>query len=102
MIIKYTCDGTLPARMAMWGLLPEVCAAVSVKSLVGLLQLKTEPTPAIVLKNCVTDDGAEKLVEGIRTYSKTAQVAALELPCNPGLGEKGLRFLAELAVDTTL
>eukprot|EP00929_Paragymnodinium_shiwhaense_P121560 TRINITY_DN93830_c0_g1_i1.p1 TRINITY_DN93830_c0_g1~~TRINITY_DN93830_c0_g1_i1.p1 ORF type:complete len:389 (+),score=91.84 TRINITY_DN93830_c0_g1_i1:64-1230(+) len=99
MIIKFTCDGTLPARMALWGLLPEVCAAVSVKSLVGLLRLKRDPTPAIVLRNCVSDDGAVQLAEGIRKYQKTAQVEALELPYNPGMGLQGVRALAALALE---
>jgi hypothetical protein len=95
--LKFACDGSLPARLALWGLLPEAYAAVTVRAAVALLRLKTGETPVIVLRNCVSDANAQELADGMRMYGKKADLQALELPHNPGLGEAGLRALAEAA-----
>mmetsp|Transcript_114466 Transcript_114466/g.323645 ORF Transcript_114466/g.323645 Transcript_114466/m.323645 type:complete len:391 (+) Transcript_114466:101-1273(+) len=97
-VIKFAIDGSLPARLALWGLLPEVCAAVSVRSLVALLRLKTEPTPAIVLRSCVNDDGAKRLADGIREYGARAELQVIELSNNPQLGKEGLRTIGSASM----
>eukprot|EP00928_Gymnodinium_smaydae_P063558 TRINITY_DN47100_c0_g1_i1.p2 TRINITY_DN47100_c0_g1~~TRINITY_DN47100_c0_g1_i1.p2 ORF type:complete len:414 (-),score=114.66 TRINITY_DN47100_c0_g1_i1:84-1325(-) len=95
-VIKFACDGSLPARLALWGLLPEVCAAVSVHSIIALLRLKTHaPTTAIVLRSCVTDDGAEQLADALREYGARAELEVIELAQNPKLGCRGLEALAQ-------
>lgn len=88
--IKFALDGSLPARLALWGLLPEAYAAISVTAVVALLRLKQTETPIIVLRNCVTDAGAKELAEAIRLYGKKADLQAIELPHNPRLGEAGV------------
>merc|ERR1712232_928386 len=63
--------------------LPEAFTAISVRAVIGLLRLKTNPTPVIVLRNCVTDTGAAQLVDALQMYGAKANVEALELPQNP-------------------
>lgn len=92
--LKFAWDGSLPARLAMWGLLPEAYAAISVRAVVALLRLKSGPTPIVVLRNCVTDAGAAELAQGLIDYGKKAELQALELPHNPAFGAEGLRSLA--------
>eukprot|EP00927_Polykrikos_kofoidii_P032072 TRINITY_DN27426_c0_g1_i1.p1 TRINITY_DN27426_c0_g1~~TRINITY_DN27426_c0_g1_i1.p1 ORF type:complete len:443 (+),score=89.87 TRINITY_DN27426_c0_g1_i1:53-1381(+) len=94
-VLKFAIDGSLPARLAIWGFLPEVCAAVSVSALSALLRLKTHPTPAIVLKNCVTDKNAGQLAEAMVAFAKSSELQVVELPFNPGLGKDGLRVIVE-------
>eukprot|EP00448_Togula_jolla_P005975 CAMPEP_0170611028 /NCGR_PEP_ID=MMETSP0224-20130122/22971_1 /TAXON_ID=285029 /ORGANISM="Togula jolla, Strain CCCM 725" /LENGTH=390 /DNA_ID=CAMNT_0010936437 /DNA_START=1 /DNA_END=1169 /DNA_ORIENTATION=- len=101
-ILKFAVDGSLPARLALWGLMPEVCAMVSVRSLVALLRLKRTPTPALVIRSCVTDAGAMQLAEAIRMYAKGAELEVLELPHNPALGAAGLKELVAAAVEVGL
>mmetsp|Transcript_104560 Transcript_104560/g.327078 ORF Transcript_104560/g.327078 Transcript_104560/m.327078 type:complete len:394 (+) Transcript_104560:111-1292(+) len=95
--IKFAVDGSLPARLALWGLLPEAYAAISVRAVVALLRLKTGTTPVVVLRSCVTDAGAAELAEALQKYGQKAGLEALELPHNPALGEAGLRHLASAA-----
>eukprot|EP00927_Polykrikos_kofoidii_P032073 TRINITY_DN27426_c0_g1_i2.p1 TRINITY_DN27426_c0_g1~~TRINITY_DN27426_c0_g1_i2.p1 ORF type:complete len:425 (+),score=83.06 TRINITY_DN27426_c0_g1_i2:53-1327(+) len=76
-VLKFAIDGSLPARLAIWGFLPEVCAAVSVSALSALLRLKTHPTPAMV------------------AFAKSSELQVVELPFNPGLGKDGLRVIVE-------
>lgn len=96
--IKFAIDGSLPARLALWGFLPEAYAAISVRAVCGLLRLKKNTTPCILLRNCVTDAGAQELAEAVRLYDGTADVQALELPHNPQLGQAGLRALVAMCV----
>merc|ERR1719188_909327 len=100
--IKFAVDGSLPARLVMWGLLPEVYAAISVRAVAALLRLKTTETPVIVLRNCVTDAGAAELAQAIRQYGKRADLQVLELPHNPKLSEDGLRALVPVATEEGL
>jgi Ran GTPase-activating protein (RanGAP) involved in mRNA processing and transport len=95
-LLKCAIDGSLPARMALWGLLPEAFAAISPRALAALLRLKTHaPTPVILLQNSVTDANAETLAAAIRDYGKQAGLQAVELPNNPNLTAKGLRCIVE-------
>jgi len=97
--IKFAWDGSLPARLALWGLLPEAYAAISVTSVIALLRLKTHAsTPVIVLRNCVTDQGAKDLAEAMRLYGKQADLQAIELPHNPSLSVEGARALVSAAL----
>lgn len=96
--IKFAMDGSLPARLALWGLLPEAYAAISVRAVAALLRLKKGETPVIVLRNCVTNEGAVQLAEAMRKYGTNADLQALELPHNPALGEEGLRAIAATAL----
>lgn len=96
--IKFAIDGSLPARLAMWGFLPEAYAAISVRAVCALLRLKKTSTPIIVLRNCVTDAGAHELAEAVRRHDQTADLQALELPHNPKLGQEGLRALVAMAL----
>jgi len=96
--IKFAWDGSLPARFALWGLLPEAYAAISVRSVAALLRLKSGTTPVIVLRNCVTDEGALDLAEAINKYGITADLQSLELPHNPQLTAKGLKALFAAAM----
>lgn len=91
LLVRYMIDGSLPARLAMWGLMPEVCAAISPRSIVALLRMKKEPTPVIILRSCVTDKGAEELAQGVIEYGPKSELQVLELPHNPGLTSVGLR-----------
>lgn len=97
--IKFAIDGSLPARLALWGFLPEAYAAISVRAVVALIRLKSNPTPVIVLRNCVTDADAVELAEGLRRYGETADVQALEFPHNPKLGREGVRALVAVAMS---
>jgi len=92
-------DGSLPARLALWGLLPEAYAAISVRSVVALLRLKTGTTPVVVLRNCVSDAGAEELAEAMLTYGKRADLQVLEMPHNPAVSEVGLQHLVSAALN---
>lgn len=98
--IRFAIDGSLPARLAMWGFLPEAYAAISTRAVVHLLRLKKTSTPVIVLRSCVTDQGAQELADGIRKYP-AAELEALELPHNPKLGQMGIRALVEMAREST-
>lgn len=93
LLIKYMIDGSLPARLALWGLMPEVCAAISPRSIVALLRMKKEPTPVIVLRGCVNDAGAEELARGVIEFGPKAELQVIELPHNPSLTSAGLRRL---------
>lgn len=93
--VKFALDGSLPARLAIWGLLPEAYAAVSVGAVKALLRLKKGPTPVIMLQNCVTDEGALQLSEAVREFGQSAELQALELPQNPQLGLTGLKYIVE-------
>jgi len=96
--IKFALDGSLPARLALWGLLPEAYAAISVRSVIALIRLKKNPTPVVVLRNCVTDAGAAELAGALRVFGKQAGLEALELPHNLEMGEAGLQHLASMAL----
>uniref|UniRef100_A0A7S4R9D5 Uncharacterized protein n=1 Tax=Alexandrium monilatum TaxID=311494 RepID=A0A7S4R9D5_9DINO len=92
--IKFAVDGSLPARLALWGLFPEAYAAVSVRSVVALLRLKAGQTPVVVLQSCVCDKGAVELADALGRYGRKAGLQALELPHNPAMSEVGLKHLA--------
>lgn len=96
-LLKSAWDGSLPARLALWGFLPEAYAAISVRSVVALLRLKDHSTPVILLRECVTDANAQDLAEAMRKYTK-AEVEALELPSNPRLGVIGVGRIVEAAM----
>lgn len=100
--IKWAVDGSLPARLAIWGFLPEAYAAISVRAVVALLRMKSSTTPVVLLTNCVTDAGAAELAEGIRKFGKKADLQALELPRNRHFGEKGLHMLVEAILSEGL
>jgi len=97
-MLKFAVDGSLPARLAIWGLLPEAYAAISVRAVFHLLRLKSGPTPVIVLRNCVTDEGALKLVEAMIDFGSKAGLEAIELPHNPQLGVAGLQAITDAAL----
>lgn len=102
-LVKCACDGSLPARLALWGLLPEAFAAISPRALSALLRLKTHaPTPVIMLQNSVTDGNAEELAEAIRLYGKQAGLQAVELPNNPLLTAAGLHCIVEACLGKEL
>ena len=63
MTIKWSIDGSLPARLAIWGLLPEAFAAISVRAVANLLRLKTGTTPVVMLKSSVSDANAHELAD---------------------------------------
>lgn len=98
MTIKFAVDGSLPARLALWGLLPEAYAAISVRAVAALLRLKKGTTPVIVLRNCVTDTGAAELAEALRLYGKQANLQVVELPHNPKMGKDGLGHIVAVAM----
>mmetsp|Transcript_22201 Transcript_22201/g.40857 ORF Transcript_22201/g.40857 Transcript_22201/m.40857 type:complete len:393 (+) Transcript_22201:64-1242(+) len=98
-ICKFTCDGSLPARLAIWGFLPEAFAAISVRAVIALLRLKDGPLPVIYLRQCVDDDGALQLAEAIRKYRKKAELAVLEVPQNPNLTLRGLAELVAVMIE---
>eukprot|EP00913_Durusdinium_trenchii_P031046 g29074.t1 len=93
MSVKFALDGSLPARLAFWGLLPEAFAAISVRAVVHLLRMKSEPTPVIMLKASISDANAHELAEAFRMYGKKAQLQALEIPFNREMGHAGLTEL---------
>lgn len=93
--IKWAVDGSLPARLALWGLLPEAFAAISVPAVVALLRLKRETTPVLLLRAAVDKRNAQQLGEALRVYGKKAELQALELPYNPEMGEEGLQQIVE-------
>jgi len=97
-MLKFVVDGSLPARLALWGLLPEAYAAISVRAVFHLLRLKTGPTPVVVLRNCVTDDGARKLVEAMTLFGEQAELEAVELPHNPQLSAAGVKAIVDAAL----
>jgi len=98
MTIKFAVDGSLPARLALWGLLPEAYAAISVRAVAALLRLKRGTTPVIVLRNCVTDAGAAELAEALRLYGRSADLQVVELPHNPKMGKDGLGHIVAVAL----
>lgn len=98
--IKWALDGSLPARLALWGLLPEAYAAISVRAVAALLRMKRGPTPAIVLKNCIDDRSVLELAEALRRYGTVAELEVLELHYHPALSETGLRTLVDAALGT--
>ncbi|CAJ1415846.1 unnamed protein product [Effrenium voratum] len=100
--IKWACDGSLPARLAIWGLLPEAFSAISVSAVAALLRLKSGPTPIIALKASITDSNASEFAEAIREHGKKAELQALELPFNQQMGEEGLKDIVEAVVSTKL
>ncbi|CAE7441367.1 Nlrp4c [Symbiodinium natans] len=97
--IKWAVDGSLPARLAVWGLLPEAFAAVSVRSAAALLNLKSGSTPVLVLKTCVSDSNVEELAKALREHGKRAELQALELPYNHQLSDAGVRRLVEAVTE---
>jgi len=98
MTIKFAVDGSLPARVALWGLLPEAYAAISVRAVAALLRLKKGTTPVRVLRNCVTDAGAAELAQALRLYGKSADLQVVELPHNPKMGKDGLGHIVAAAM----
>lgn len=92
--VKCACDGSLPARLALWGLLPEAFAAISPRCLAHLLRLKIpNQTPVILLQNSVTDEGAVQLADAIRDYGVQSGMQAVEIPHNLEMSCDGLRFI---------
>lgn len=78
-------------------MLPEAYAAISVRAVVGLLRLKSNPTPVIVLRNCVTDAGAAELEVALREYGEKADVQALEFPHNAAMTGVAVQHIANMA-----
>mmetsp|Transcript_18217 Transcript_18217/g.42411 ORF Transcript_18217/g.42411 Transcript_18217/m.42411 type:complete len:386 (+) Transcript_18217:93-1250(+) len=99
LICKFACDGSLPARLALWGFLPEAYSAISVSAVIALLRLKDGPLPVILLQQCVNDDNALQLAEAIRKYRKKAELAVLEVPRNPNLTLRGLAELVAVVME---
>eukprot|EP00933_Yihiella_yeosuensis_P028213 TRINITY_DN22033_c0_g1_i1.p1 TRINITY_DN22033_c0_g1~~TRINITY_DN22033_c0_g1_i1.p1 ORF type:complete len:424 (-),score=81.81 TRINITY_DN22033_c0_g1_i1:54-1292(-) len=100
--VKWAIDGSLPARLALWGFLPEAYAAISVRAVAALLRLKSHETPVILLANCVTDKNAHELAEAFSLYGKKADLQALELPRNRGLGHEGIRKIIDAILEEGL
>lgn len=98
MMVKFACDGSLPARLAQWGLLPEAYAAISVRAVYHLLRLKDGATPVVVLRNCITDENAATLARAMDEFGDKSDLQALELPHNPQLESAGLRHIVESAL----
>lgn len=98
-IIVFFVDGSLAARLALWGLLPEAYSALSVASICALLRLKKGETPFIELQGCVSDAGAASLGDSIRTYGSKAQLRGLSLPHNSQLSAPGVGSLCALALS---
>ncbi|CAE8653402.1 unnamed protein product [Polarella glacialis] len=96
--VKWAVEGSLPARLAIWGFLPEAYAAISVRAVVYLLRLKTTETPVVLLRNCVSDAGAKELAEALGQHGKKADLQALELPHNRQLGGEGIRAIVEVVL----
>jgi len=92
-MIYFAFSGSLPARMALWGIVPEAFAAISVSSVKALLRLKKHPTPVVVLRSCVSDKNAAELAETIREYAVKADLQALELQQNLQLTHVGLQAI---------
>lgn len=101
MMVKFACDGSLPARLAQWGLLPEAYAAISVRAVYHLLRLKENPTPVIVLRNCITNENAPLLAMAMDQFGDHADLQALEFPHNPQLNATGLRHIMESVLRPT-
>lgn len=97
-MLKFALDGSLPARLALWGLLPEAYAAISVRAVFHLLRLKSGTTPVVVLRNCLTDEGALTLVKAMTMYGKKADLQVVELPHNPLLTNEGLQAIVDAAL----
>jgi len=95
MMVKFACDGSLPARLALWGLLPEAYAAISVRAVYHLLRLKENPTPVVVLRSCLTDENAATLAQALDQFGENADLQVLELTHNPKLTAAGLRHIME-------
>lgn len=100
-MLKFAVDGSLPARLALWGLLPEAYAAISVNAVYHLLRLKTTSTPVVILQNCVTDAGAEHLAQAMKEFGVKADLEAVELPHNPLLTTRGLQAIVDAALLPT-
>eukprot|EP00931_Biecheleriopsis_adriatica_P049614 TRINITY_DN28700_c0_g2_i1.p1 TRINITY_DN28700_c0_g2~~TRINITY_DN28700_c0_g2_i1.p1 ORF type:complete len:413 (-),score=109.15 TRINITY_DN28700_c0_g2_i1:72-1310(-) len=98
--IKWAVDGSLPARLAIWGLLPEAYAAITVRAVAALMRLKSGTLPVVMLRGCVTDSNAGELAEAIRAYGKKSDLQALELPYNRQLGEEGLKVLVDVVLQS--
>lgn len=97
--VKWAVDGSLPARLAVWGLLPEAFAAISVRSVAALLRLKSGSTPVLALKTCVSDSNVEDLAEALRRHGKQAELQSLELPYNQELTGTGVQQLVQAVTE---
>lgn len=100
--LKWAVDGSLPARLALCGLLPEAYAAITVSAVKHLLRLKSGSTPVVMLRNAVTPDGALQLAEALRLHGKRADLQVLELPYNPQMDVAGLRAIVEVILQEEL
>jgi Ran GTPase-activating protein (RanGAP) involved in mRNA processing and transport len=97
-IILFFLDGSLAARLALWGLLPEAYAALSVPSICALLRLKKGTLQFIELQGCVSDVNAVSLGEAIRDHGSKADLKGLSLPYNGQLSASGVGSMCALAL----
>jgi len=94
-IVVWGLDGSLAARLAVWGLLPEGFTVISASAVSALLRLKKGETPVVVLRGCVTDNDAKILADAVGEHGGRAGIRALELNHNPW-SANGLTHVVEL------
>eukprot|EP00746_Dinoflagellata_sp_MGD_P143334 gnl/MRDRNA2_/MRDRNA2_76173_c0_seq1.p1 gnl/MRDRNA2_/MRDRNA2_76173_c0~~gnl/MRDRNA2_/MRDRNA2_76173_c0_seq1.p1 ORF type:complete len:369 (+),score=58.79 gnl/MRDRNA2_/MRDRNA2_76173_c0_seq1:125-1108(+) len=94
-------DGSIRARLAIWGLVSESHAFMSISSACALLQLKQEPTPYIELHRCLADKDAAKFGEAIRVHTKSAKTQVVAIHSCKRLTMKGVSVFCKEALCKT-